>query len=156
MFCQRFIYGGHAPDRLLTFTWNWEVTKPFLTFTWNREVTKPFSTFTWNREQGFLHSLLELGARKCRSNPALLPSLLGSDAQFSRFSIGVIRRERFVLQNIHSPVYFFLGGLLPPNPCWAVTVRSITSFSAGIATPVTITGSPPRMEVLAVGKTNGR
>ena len=97
----------------------------------------------------------EPGVRKCRSNLTLLQAFWC--VTFSLAStIEVRTRKGFVLLKIHLPVYFFLGGLLPPNPCWAVTVRSITSFSAGIATPVTITGSPPRMEVLAVGKTNGR
>ena len=61
-------------------------------------------------------------------------------------------------QQSHSPgLYFFLAGRLPPKPCCAVTVRSITSFSAGMATPVTITASPPApANELRVGKTNGR
>ena len=94
-------------------------------------------------------------ARKCRSNLALLQAFSAVTLSLVA-TIEVTAKKSFLLPKIHLPVYFLLGGRLPPNPCWAVTVRSITSFSAGIATPVTITGSPPRMEVLAVGKTNGR
>ena len=105
-------------------------------------------------EPGSLSSIpFEPGARKCRFNLALC--LLGCDERVLA-AIEVEASKKVSSGKFHLPVYFFLGGLLPPNPCWAVTVRSITSFSAGIATPVTITGSPPRMEVLAVGKTNGR